>query len=139
MSSEEIKERPKTLNLKPPILELNDINGISKDDGQEYVQIKPMQKSFSENDMLSGEKDKLSVPSHSTGKRSFSSPYILEGSRKKSLYVDMLQKKEYYSLFILAPNNRIRRLAIAITEAKYPFHVVYRCIYYLLCICVRIV
>lgn len=121
-SNDSTVERPTTLNLKPPKLELTDIQGITNNEDQEYVQIKPMHKSFSEPDILSsGGKDKLSVPSRSE-KRSFSSPYILEGYRKKSLYQDMPQKKEHYSLFFLGPNNRIRRLAITITEAKYPFH-----------------
>jgi hypothetical protein len=91
------------------------------DEEQQYIQLKPMHKSFSEPSILSPNEQAM-FPKQSQDKRSYSSPYILEGYGKKSLTDEMPTKKEYYSLFCLGPTNPIRRLAITITDAKYPFH-----------------
>lgn len=116
------QKRPTTLILNPPMVEVDSAESLEQDDEDgQYTQIKPMHESVSESNILSVPKDTSSFSTPLEEKRTLSSPYILDGYRKKSLYTDLPQKKEYYSLFLLSPTNPVRRLAICITEAKYPF------------------
>ena len=135
MDIESKRDRPKTLNLQPPKFEFHEMSETTDyhqtqtpDDEKAYIQIQPLQKYYSAPNMLSvtspyGQNPSPVPPRTDMEQRSLSSPYILEGySKRKSIYQDLPQKKEYYSLFFLGPRNPIRRLAVYITEAKYPFH-----------------
>lgn len=104
----------------------NTNNKLAEEERQ-YIQLKPLrnQKSFSE-PVLSPNLNKdgdVITSGLSNSKRSNSSPFVLGGyiSSRRSVANEMPITKEYYSLFCLGPKNPIRRLAISITESKYPF------------------
>ena len=101
VSNEEIhlQEVDQDLNLK---------NGDEED--ETYKQIKPMHKSYSDPNLLS----------NNVKKYAYSKEFQLKdfkGVRPNGGH----GKKEYSSLYILGPRNRIRVLAKRITESKYPF------------------
>ncbi|XP_066923067.1 muscle calcium channel subunit alpha-1-like isoform X2 [Clytia hemisphaerica] len=113
-------ERPNTLSIaKRGKDETTPKYGVEE---EQYIQLKPLaiHKSYSEPNILSPKVDQLGGEGVGlSDRRSYSSPYILEGyQKKKSLTDDIPVKKEYYALFCLSPSNPIRRLAINITEAK---------------------
>lgn len=121
-------ERPDFLNFSE-ITEPSSQSSTNKlaEEERQYIQLKPLrnQKSFSE-PVLSPNPDKdgnVITSGLSNNKRSNSSPFVLGGyiSSRRSVATEMPITKEYYSLFCLGPTNPIRRLAINITESKYPF------------------
>ena len=145
-------ERPDFLDFseitdhQPPSSQ-NTTNNNNKlaDKERQYIQLKPLrnQKSFSEpvlspNLTKDGDDDVIMRDEFSNNKRSNSSPFVLEGyisSRRSVAVNEMPITKEYYSLFCLGPTNPIRRLAINITDSKYPFLLF--CLF--VCVCVLFV
>ena len=125
------KGRPTTLDipLSAPIATVEQSSRLRDDENEEdsqYIQLKPMHKSYSEPNMLAASpREAAGFHDSLHEKRSYSSPYILEGYSRKSISEDMPVKKEYYALFCLGPKNPIRRAAINITESKYPFHLTF--------------
>ena len=146
-------ERPDFLDFseitdQPPSSQNTTNNNNNKlADEERYIQLKPLrnQKSFSEpvlspNFAKDGDDDGDEIITRggfSNNKRSNSSPFVLEGyisSRRSVAVNEMPITKEYYSLFCLGPTNPIRRLAINITDSKYPFLLF--CLFVCVCVCV---
>ena len=99
------------------------IFNIENEDENEYKQIKAI-RSYSEPNLLttsSTSQNLLNANRKSIYSRQSANlyPYLKEFNNANSRYNG---KKQYYSLFCLAPKNPIRALAILITESKYPFH-----------------
>ena len=116
----------------PNFLDFSEITKASREENideeeheRHYIQLKPLrnQKSFLSEPILSpNPKDGAITNGFSNNKRSHSSPFVLGGYiSRRSVADEMPITKEYYSLFCLGPKNPIRRLAINITESKYPF------------------
>lgn len=89
----------------------------------QYIQLKPLSKPvLFPKPQHNGE---IVVNGKATNKRSDSSASVLGGvySSKRSVADDLQPTKEHYSLFCLGPKNPVRRLAINITESRYPFQI----------------
>ena len=83
---------------------------LNENEDVTYKQIKPMNRSLSSDDNLGRSARKYS--------KHYSKEFQLKDFRGNR---GAGNKKEYSSLYILGPRNRIRVLAKRITESKYPF------------------
>ena len=93
------------------------LRDISLNDGdkeeEQYKQIKPMSKSYSDPNLLDSSNERSYGYSKEFQLKDF------KGVSRQSNAAHI--KKEYSSLYILGPRNRIRVLAKRIVDSKYPF------------------